>query len=123
MNIEEAKLGKKEFKAARAAMPQSIGFRVAKEIEAETGFETRTSVLGYLQRGGAPDAHDMLLATKLGSAAADFLAEKRFGNLIGIRDGRVAGIPLSSVMDRVKPIPLDDDMLASGRALGMCFGD
>jgi 6-phosphofructokinase 1 len=65
----------------------------------------------------------MLLATKLGSAAADFIAEGRFGNLIGIRDGRVAGIPLSSIIDRVKPIPLDDDMLAAGRSLGICFGD
>ena len=123
LDLEEAKLSKKEYKAARAGMSQSIGFRVAKEIEAETGFETRTSVLGYLQRGGSPDAHDMLLATKLGSAAADFLAEKRFGNLIGIRDGRVAGIPLSSIIDRIKPIPLDDDMLAAGRSLGICFGD
>ena len=123
LDLEEAKLSKKEYKAARAGMAQSIGFRVAKEIEAETGLETRTSVLGYLQRGGSPDAHDMLLATKLGSAAADFLAEKRFGNLIGIRDGRVAGIPLSSIIDRIKPIPLDDDMLAAGRSLGICFGD
>ena len=123
LDLEEAKLSKKEYKAARAGMSQSIGFRVAKEIEAETGFETRTSVLGYLQRGGSPDAPDMLLAPKLGSAAADFLAEKRFGNLIGIRDGRVAGIPLSSIIDRIKPIPLDDDMLAAGRSLGICFGD
>ena len=45
-------------------MEQSVAFRVAKEIEAETGIETRTSVLGYLQRGGAPSPYDMLLATK-----------------------------------------------------------
>ena len=123
LDLAESKLSKKEFKAARAAMPQSVGFRVAKEIEAETGFETRTSVLGYLQRGGSPDAHDMLLATKLGSAAADFLAEKKFGNLVGIKNGVIAEIPLASIMDKIKPIPLDDQMLAAGRALGICFGD
>jgi len=123
LDVSESKLSKKEFKAARAGMSQSIGFRVAKEIEAETGLETRTSVLGYLQRGGSPDAHDMLLATKLGAAAADFLAEKKFGNLIGIKDGKVSGIPLEAVMDKIKPIPMDDPMLAAGRGLGICFGD
>lgn len=123
LDVNEAKLSKKEFKAARASMPQSVGFRVAKEIEAETGFETRTSVLGYLQRGGSPDAHDILLATKLGSAAVDFLAEKKFGNLIGIKNGQIAGIPLTSVMDKIKPIPENDPMLLTGRSLGICFGD
>lgn len=123
LDVNEAKLSKKEFKAARASMTQSVGFRVAKEIEAETGFETRTSVLGYLQRGGSPDAHDILLATKLGSAAVDFLAEKKFGNLIGIKNGQIAGIPLTSVMDKIKPIPENDPMLLTGRSLGICFGD
>ena len=63
LNIEESKLSKKEFKKSREAMTQSIGYRVAKELEAETGLETRTSVLGYLQRGGEPSPYDMILAT------------------------------------------------------------
>ena len=82
LNEDEAKLSKKEFKKAREAMTQSVAYRVAKEIEAETGYETRTSVLGYTQRGGNPNPYDILLATKIGNAAADYLAQKKFGNLI-----------------------------------------
>ena len=97
LNEDEAKLSKKEFKKAREAMTQSVAYRVAKEIEAETGYETRTSVLGYTQRGGNPNPYDILLATKIGNAAADFLAQKKFGNLIAIKDGQIATTPLSAV--------------------------
>ena len=85
LNEDEAKLSKKEFKKAREAMTQSVAYRVAKEIEAETGYETRTSVLGYTQRGGNPNPYDILLATKIGNAAADYLAQKKFGNLIALK--------------------------------------
>ncbi len=123
INLAEAKLSKKEFKKARAEMPQSVAFRVAKEIEEATGIETRTSVLGYLQRGGAPKPYDMILATQIGNAAADFLAKKMFGNLVAIKGGKIAATPLSEVAGKVKEIPMDDDMLKTGRDLGIHFGD
>ena len=123
LNIDEAKLGKKDFKKARLDMSQSVAFRVAQEIEAETGIETRTSVLGYLQRGGSPSAYDILLATELGTAAADFLANKDFGKLIGITDGAITGIPLSDIADKIKVVDEDCEMLKTARALGICFGD
>ena len=104
-------------------MTQSVAFRVAKEIEAETGIETRTSVLGYLQRGGNPSPYDMLLATQLGNAAADFLANKKFGNLVAVKDGEIVATPLSQVAGKVKAIPEDDSMLKTARDLGICFGD
>lgn len=123
LDVNEAKLGKKEFKKARLEMTQSVAFRVAKEIEAETGIETRTSVLGYLQRGGTPSPYDILLATKVGAAAADFLAEKRFGNLVAVKGGQIAATPLSEVAGKAKAIPADDPMLLTARDLGICFGD
>ena len=123
LNLEESKLPKKEFKKARAEMCQSIGYRVAKEIEAETGIETRTSVLGYTQRGGSPSASDILLATKLGAAAADFMANKNFGKLVAIQDGKIVGVPLESVAGKAKSIPADDTLLQTARDLGICFGD
>ena len=123
LNLEESKLSKKEFKKARAEMCQSIGYRVAKEIEAETGIETRTSVLGYTQRGGSPSASDILLATKLGAAAADFMANKNFGKLVAIQDGKIVGVPLESVAGKAKSIPTDDTLLQTARDLGICFGD
>ena len=123
LNLEESKLSKKEFKKARAEMCQPIGYRVAKEIEAETGIETRTSVLGYTQRGGIPSASDILLATKLGAAAADFMANKNFGKLVAIQDGKIVGVPLESVAGKAKSIPADDTLLQTARDLGICFGD
>lgn len=123
LNLEEAKLGKKEFKKARLEMTQSVAFRVAKEIEAETGIETRTSVLGYLQRGGSPSPYDILLATKVGAAAADFLANKQFGYLVAVKGGEICGTPLAEVAGKAKGIPSDDPMLKTARELGICFGD
>ena len=123
LNIEESKLSKKEFKKSREAMTQSIGYRVAKELEAETGLETRTSVLGYLQRGGEPSPYDMILATKIGAAAADFLAQKKFGNLVAVKGGEITATPLSTVAGVVKPIPANDPMLQTARNLGICLGD
>lgn len=104
-------------------MTQSVAFRVAKEIEEATGIETRTSVLGYLQRGGAPTPYDMLLATKLGNAAADFLANKQFGNLVAVKGGEIVATPLSVVAGQAKFIPENDPMLKTARDLGICFGD
>lgn len=123
LNTEEAKLSKKEFKKAREAMTQSIGFRVAKELEAETGIETRTSVLGYLQRGGDPKPYDVVLATRVGAAAADFLANKDFGKLVALKGGQIVGTPLCNVAGVVKPIPADSSVLQTARDLGICFGD
>ena len=123
INLEEAKLGKKEFKKARESMTQSVGFRVAKELEAETGIETRTSVLGYTQRGGNPKPYDIILATTIGAAAADFLAEKQFGKLVAMKGGKVVGVPLSTVAGVVKPIPEDDPVLHTARDMGISFGD
>lgn len=123
LNLEESKLSKKEFKKARAEMCPSVGYRVAKEIEAETGIETRTSVLGYTQRGGSPSASDILLATKLGAAAADFMANKNFGKLVAIQNGKIVGVPLESVAGKAKSIPADDTLLQTARDLGICFGD
>lgn len=123
LNEDEAKLSKKEFKKAREAMTQSVAYRVAKEIEAETGYETRTSVLGYTQRGGNPNPYDILLATKIGNAAADYLAQKKFGNLIAIKDGKIVTTPLSAVAGQIKPISKDEPMVQAARDLGICFGD
>lgn len=123
MNLDEAKLSKKEFKKARESMTQSVAFRVAKEIEEETGIETRTSVLGYLQRGADPSPYDILLATKIGNAAADFLAEKKFGNLVAVQGGKIVATPLSVVASKAKTIEPDDPMVITARNLGICFGD
>ena len=119
----EAKMTKKEFKKARLEMPQSIGYRVAHELEEATGLESRVSVLGYLQRGGTPSPYDRVLANQFGVVAADFLAREDFGKLVAMQNNKIVGVPLSECAGKVKNIPLDDPIIQSGRSVGICFGD
>lgn len=123
LSVEESQLPKKEFKKSRLEMTQSISFRVAKEIEAETGIETRTSVLGYLQRGGEPSAYDILLATQLGNATVDFIENKEFGVLVAVKEGKITGYPLEEVEGKVKNIPTNEMMLQTAKDLGIYFGE
>ena len=59
--------------------------------------------LGHVQRGGAPGGFDRMLGTLLGVAAVDAALERRYGTLIGMRDGKPAGTPLAEVAGRMKP--------------------
>jgi 6-phosphofructokinase 1 len=79
------------------------------------GFELRATVLGHVQRGGAPGAFDRLLATRLGVAAAEHLLAGECGVLMGLREGRVAATPLSEVAGRNKSIDLS--LLKTARVL------
>lgn len=119
----ESKLSKKEFKKLRLEMPHSIGYRVASEITEATGLESRVSVLGHLQRGGTPSPYDRVLANQFGVAAADFLARGDFGKLVAIQDNKIVGVPLEECAGKVKNISLDNQLLQSGRSVGICFGD
>lgn len=123
MNLEEARMDKKEFKAARKAMPYSIAYRVAHELESATGLESRVTVLGYLQRGGTPSASDRILATQVGCAAAEFMARGDFGKLVAIQNGKITGVPLENIAGQVKNIPVDHPLIEQARNLGISFGD
>ncbi len=122
-NPEESRMSKKEFKNARTAMQQSIGYRVSQELSAMVGLESRVSVLGYLQRGGSPSPYDRLLATQFGAAAADFLARGDFGKLVAMRNGEIVAVPLKDIAGLVKNVPSDSPLIESARGLGICFGD
>lgn len=82
---------------------------------AQLGFELRVCRLGHVQRGGAPGAVDRLLATRLGAAAVDSLAEGVSGVLVGQVDGRLVRTPLAEVVGRTKPP--DPALLALAQAL------
>ncbi len=123
MSKEEALMEKKEFKKARAAMPYSIAYRVAHELEEATQLESRVTVLGYLQRGGTPSPYDRVLATEFGTAAAHFLAEGRFGKLVALQNGKICAVPLEEIAGKIKNIPLDHPMIQTARELGTGFGD
>ena len=120
---EEALLSKKELKKARAAMPYSIAYRVAHELEAATKLESRVTVLGYLQRGGTPSPYDRILATQYGTEAAHFLARGDFGKLVALQNKQIVGVPLEEIAGKVKYVPTDSSIIQTARELGTGLGD
>jgi 6-phosphofructokinase 1 len=98
-------------------------FKLARELEAATGLESRVTILGYVQRGGTPCAADRLLATRLGSAAADLVARGEFGVMVAARGEGTEPVPLSEVAGKVKVVPDDHQWLTAARRVGVGLGD
>ncbi|HEU4355508.1 MAG TPA: ATP-dependent 6-phosphofructokinase [Actinomycetota bacterium] len=82
-----------------------IGRVVADEIARLTGFETRVTVLGHVQRGGTPTARDRLLATRLGLRAAELAAAGSWGRMAAIRGNDVVDVPLADAAGRNRTVP------------------
>ncbi len=121
---EEAKMSKKEFKAARAAMTYpSISYRIADELKEITGQEIRVTIPGHYQRGGAPCPADRLLTSRFGVAAAQLIKEKKFGNMVALQGGKIVPVPLSEVAGKLKTVPPDGDIVETAKLLGLSFGD
>jgi 6-phosphofructokinase 1 len=85
-----------------------IGDYIAKEIEKRTGFETRVSVFGHIQRGGTPTAFDRVLGTRFGVKAVELIVSKKFGQMVALRGVDIVDVPLS---DAVKELKLVNDEL------------
>jgi ATP-dependent phosphofructokinase / diphosphate-dependent phosphofructokinase len=100
-----------------------IGSKVARAIEVYTGKETRTLVLGHLQRGGSPTTYDRLLALRFGAAAVRAIAEGAFGKMVALRGSDIAQVPLDEIVGRPKNVPLDSDTIVTARELGISLGD
>jgi 6-phosphofructokinase 1 len=81
-----------------------IGAQVAEEIEKRTGFETRVTVLGYLQRGGTPTAYDRVLATRFGVAAIEAVHDGAFGQMVALQAGDIARVPLADAVGELKTV-------------------
>ena len=81
-----------------------IGQRVAAEIERRTGHETRSVVLGHVQRGGSPTAYDRVLATRYGLLAADLVHEGRFGSMAALRQGVFQAVSLKEAVAELKTV-------------------
>lgn len=121
---QEAKMSKKEFKAARETMPYpSISYRMADELQALTGHEIRVTIPGHYQRGGAPCPADRLLTSRFGVAAAQLIQKGKFGNMVALQNGVIVPVPLSEVAGKLKTVPPDCDIVQAARALGLSMGD
>jgi 6-phosphofructokinase len=97
--------------------------RVSSMLEGLTGLESRVTILGYVQRGGIPSAADRLLATRLGSAAADYIADGVFGVMVASRGDGTEPVPLEQVAGKRRTVPLDHPWVQTARHGGVCLGD
>jgi phosphofructokinase-like protein len=100
-----------------------VGFVLQDQLEKITGSETRTVVLGHLQRGGSPTAADRVLATELGARAVDLIVRSEFGQMVAVKDGRITAIPLEVAAGGPRTVPLDHPLIAAARSIGTNFGD
>lgn len=98
-------------------------FKLARELEAATGLESRVTILGYVQRGGTPCAADRLLATRLGAAAADLVNRGEFGVMVAARGDDAVPVPLADVAGKVKLVPTDHAWIEAARQVGTGLGD
>src|SRR5690606_31534316 len=87
-----------------------------------TGLESRVTILGHVQRGGTPSPADRLLATRLGVACVDFIAEGRVGVMVAVRGESVEAVDLKEVAGKRRMVPLDHPMIHSARRLGIALG-
>ena len=97
--------------------------RLARQLEELTGLESRVTILGYVQRGGTPSPADRLLATRLGTACADFIARGILGVMVAARGDGVAPVPIEEVAGKVRTVPPDHPWVETARRVGTCLGD
>ncbi|MCC6495487.1 MAG: 6-phosphofructokinase [Propionibacteriaceae bacterium] len=98
-------------------------FKLARELEAATGLESRVSILGYVQRGGIPCAADRLLASRLGTAAAHAVSKDQYGVMVAARGEDTALVPLTEVAGQLKLVPPDHEWIMTARKLRTGLGD
>jgi 6-phosphofructokinase 1 len=78
---------------------------LAAEIEERTGYETRVTVLGHVQRGGTPTPHDRILATRYGLKAADLVHAEHWGAMAALRGDEIVEVPLRDAVAELKTVP------------------
>ena len=114
---------KGEKQVGREVLLGGIAEHVAKEITKRTGKETRSLVLGHLQRGGCPTTFDRLVSLRFGAAAVRCLDRGERGVMVALDPPSVKTVDLDNVAGRMKSVPLDCDTVTTARSLGISFGD
>ena len=97
--------------------------KLAHRLEQLTGLESRVTILGHLQRGGIPSAADRLLATRLGTAAAELISRKHYGVMVAAKGEKTRPVKLEDVAGKIKVVPQDHPWILTARRVGTCMGD
>jgi ATP-dependent phosphofructokinase / diphosphate-dependent phosphofructokinase len=100
-----------------------IGAQVCAALAVATGKETRSVVLGHLQRGGAPTSFDRVLATRFGAKAVELAQQGQFGTMVASAPPDIVARRLEDIVGKTKTVPMDADLLLTAKALGVTFGD
>ena len=119
----EEKITLKEKLGALTSATSARTEKLATTLEGATGLESRVTILGHVQRGGTPSPADRLLATRLGTAAAAYIAEGVHGVMVAARGEATEAVPLKEIAGVTKSVPLDHPWVDSARHLGIVFGD
>lgn len=96
---------------------------IAGKINKLTGLETRETILGYIQRGGSPSPYDRIIATRYGAYAAELIAERKFGNMVALKETGITAVPLKEVSGKLKLVKPDNRLVQKAKNMGTCFGD
>lgn len=100
-----------------------VGEWVAQEIRKYTQKDTRSLVLGHLQRGGSPTTFDRLLALRFGAAAVRMVEEGTFGHMVALVNSQMRAVPIAEAVQSRKKVNLDSDKILTARNIGICLGD
>jgi 6-phosphofructokinase 1 len=96
---------------------------IARQIGDITGKETRSLVLGHLQRGGQPTGYDRLLATRFGGAAVRGIELEKWAHMVALQSPHVVYVPLVEALREPKRVDPDHDVVRTARETGISFGD
>ncbi|MDJ0624598.1 MAG: 6-phosphofructokinase [Desulfocapsaceae bacterium] len=100
-----------------------VGEWVAQEIRKETEKDTRSLVLGHLQRGGSPTNFDRLLALRFGTAAVRMVEQGIFGHMVALEASKMEAVPIAEAIKSRKKVDLESDKVLTARNIGICLGD
>lgn len=99
-----------------------IGNQLAEQLETLTGMETRVTVLGHLQRGGAPVTYDRILSTRYGVAAAEAVIKGQDGIMVSLQGQQIITVPLADAIGELKKVPPLGELISVARSIGICVG-
>ncbi len=100
-----------------------VAAQLAELIQERTGKESRSMVLGHLQRGGQPTGYDRLLATRFGGAAVRAVADGKWGQMVALQSPHIVTIPIEEALRVQKRVDPSHDTVLTARATGVSFGD
>ena len=97
--------------------------RLQQQLQPRLNSEVRTTQLGHVQRGGSPTAFDRILATRFGYHAAQLVERGEFGRMVALQGDQTTSVPIADVAGRFRPVPLEHELLATARGIGIELGN